>query len=206
MRHAHRGHRAQRHPQPHARKRVPLVGTGLPRVRHLEPRYRRRHRPCAHPQRDHSHVRRHDARARQHIEPAQGAGGGAQRADLLFAPRCVGLGEGRPRSGNRVRWRGLRDHHAAGGHGHQARRCHGPEKLQRLRCAQEHARRPGNAGEGPGPQTRRPHPAGPRGHHHGHQALRVPGEGIRHPRCGHGLRARRRAPGHRHDHAPAARG
>ena len=51
-----------------------------------------------------------------------------------------------------------------------------------------------------------PHPAGPRGHHHGHQALRVPGEGIRHPRCGHGLRARRRAPGHRHDHAPAARG
>ena len=55
-------------------------------------------------------------------------------------------------------------------------------------------------------ETRRPHPAGPRGHHHGHQALRVPGEGIRDPRRGHGLRARRRAPGHRHDHAPAARG
>ena len=54
-------------------------------------------------------------------------------------------------------------------------------------------------------QTRCPYPAGPREHHHGHQALRVLGERIRNPRRGHGLRARRRAPGHRHDHAPAAR-
>ena len=52
--------------QPHARKRVPLVGPRLPRVRHVEPRYRRCHCPLAHPERDHSNVRRHDARARLH--------------------------------------------------------------------------------------------------------------------------------------------
>ncbi len=134
-RHAHRRHRAQRHPQPHARGHAPRVGSRLPRVRDLEQGYRHGHRPRARSGRHHRHVRRHDARAGLHVQPAGRAGGGPQRADRVLAAGRAHSGPAEPRSRDRVRGRGLRNHHAAGGHGHQARGRGGPQELQRVRRA-----------------------------------------------------------------------
>ena len=58
----------------------------------------------------------------------------------------------------------------------------------------------------PAAQAGRAHPARPREHHHRRGALQIPGREVRNPRRHHGLRAGGRAAGHRHDHAPAARG
>ena len=125
VRHPHRGHCAQRHSRPYARGGSSGVGPWMSGVRDEQPRHRQGNRagPCAGS--GHRHLRRYDPRARLHVQLAGRAGGGALGGDRLLAAGRPASGAGEPGSANRLRRRGLRNHHAAGGYGHQTSARHG---------------------------------------------------------------------------------
>ena len=64
--------------------------------------------------------------------------------DQVIAAGCPAPGAGEPHAADRLRRCGLRNHHAAGGYGHQAGARHGAHKLHRVRRPQEHARGAGS--------------------------------------------------------------
>lgn len=117
-----------------------------------------------------------------HVQLAGRAGGGALGGDRLLAAGRPASGAGEPRSANRLRRRGLRNHHAARSYGHQTSARHGPCELHRIRRPQEHARGAGGHHQRPGAEAGRAHSAGARVHYHRRGALSLPGREVRHPR------------------------
>lgn len=142
--HPHRGHCAQRHSRSYARGGSSGVGPWMSGVRDEQPRHRQGNRAGPRAGSDHRNLRRHDPRARLHVQPAGRAGGGTRGGNRLLAAGCPAPGAGEPHAADRLRRCGLRNHHAAGGYGHQAGARHGAHKLHRVRRPQEHARGAGS--------------------------------------------------------------